>query len=181
MRRLLIPLALVALLAVPATSVADPPPRDWAAGSGDVLLDSTGLHGPGASVAFGAQAVRKTAPNGTQYIAVSGIVWYENTTLDGLSWKWSGGVSCLKVAGSVAAIGGSVRPGDDDGEGDGEVNPGPYFALLAEDADGATGAAGDLIRLRYLSGPPDCLTDFDAVAPEAIARGEVIVSDSPEV
>lgn len=135
-------------------------PRDRATGGGQILV---GTRGAGDTIAFTAQnRAGSTADFATGQLTVqdrTGGTGKDHVTLHGE-------VTCLRVTGNVAKLGGFFR----DGGG---------FTLLVEDnGEGAKALEADMIALQYVADPTCEREDGDDDGQTELARGNVQVHDA---
>ena len=146
-------------IAVPVTAAQAGSSTDRATGGGQTLVSTDG--GAGNTIAFTAQGTEETVKGQVQVV--------EREAGTGRSQvKFHGVVTCLRVEGNMAEIGGVER----DGEG--------TFNLRVVDNGEGSMADDDMIQFDRVTGDPSCTDDSsDDGEPEFdLARGNAQVHDA---
>ena len=155
--RLLMVVVALAVVAAPIAANAGSP-NDRATGGGQTLVDTQGA---GNTIAFTAQNTAEGAKGQVQYI--------DRTAGTGQAQvKFHGIVTCLRVAGTLAEIGGVER------------DSGQAFSLLVQDNGEGALADDDMIQFSEVDAVDCSDGDDDDDEPDvALARGNAQVYDAP--
>ena len=157
LKKIIVPVAIVAALSVGGAVVASSAPAPKATGGGQTEV---GDRGAGDTIAFTAQNTGSdsAAKGQVQYVDRTGGTGQGQVVLHGV-------VSCLRVTGTSARLGGFWSDGGD-------------FEVFVQD-NGEPNQGNDMIAIYEASGDPNCVDDNqEEDDPSALGRGNAQVHGS---